>query len=386
MKYRYEHFGGIIASEDPPFLAFVDRDYMKELGCTPSHLWDKEDTGILSAPTEVHFAITNRCNNKCSHCYMDSGGEAENEIDLVHIKKALKALAEFGVFHVALGGGEALLREDLLDIARYAREVGLVPNLTISGSSLTEQLAVKLTLMGQINISIDAPFPHENGYRKNTLFHKADSAIDLLLKAGVPTGINCVVGKDNFTYIPELFAYAKKKGVNEIEFLRFKPAGRGKNLYHKSKTTYKQNMGLIPLLAGLSRKHDIITKIDCSFIPMLCVHRPSLDYLKATATYGCEAGNILLGAKSNGFINGCSFLPSSDISIFELKTRWHDDEYFNQFRRWHKNPPAPCNTCDYLCVCKGGCRAVALFHYGNMNMPDPDCPRVVNYHKKRGTR
>jgi hypothetical protein len=29
MKYRYENFGGIVASENPPFLAFVDRTYMR---------------------------------------------------------------------------------------------------------------------------------------------------------------------------------------------------------------------------------------------------------------------------------------------------------------------------------------------------------------------
>jgi radical SAM protein with 4Fe4S-binding SPASM domain len=385
VKYRFEHFGGIIASEKPPFLAFVDREYMQELGLGPSHLWKQEyPDNVLSAPTEVHLAVTNRCNNQCAHCYMDSGNGAEKELDLLHMKKALKVLADFGVFHVALGGGEALLRDDLLDIAGYARQVGLVPNLTLSGSLLTEQLAEKLTLMGQINVSIDAPGQHAGIYRKNILFQTADKALDLLKNAGVPAGINCVVGKDNFTRIPGLFAYAKKKGVNEIEFLRFKPSGRGRNLYKKAKTTFQQNMRLAPLLAGLSRKYGITTKIDCSFIPMLCIHNPPLDYLKATATYGCEAGNVLIGARSNGLINGCSFLPPSTISIFKLKEKWQDDEYFNQFRRWYKNPPAPCDTCEYLCICKGGCRAVALFHYGNMHMPDPDCPRVVNYYKKRG--
>jgi hypothetical protein len=32
MQYRYENFGGIISSQAPPFLAYVDRNYMRQLG------------------------------------------------------------------------------------------------------------------------------------------------------------------------------------------------------------------------------------------------------------------------------------------------------------------------------------------------------------------
>ena len=58
MRYRYETFGGIIASEDPPFLAFVDRRFMREQGLDASPLWQGagEEIGLLSAPTEVHLA------------------------------------------------------------------------------------------------------------------------------------------------------------------------------------------------------------------------------------------------------------------------------------------------------------------------------------------
>ena len=110
LKYRYENFGGIISSQDPPFLAFVDRNYMKELGLADSPLWETADEsiGLLSAPTEVHFAVTNKCSNRCDHCYMDSGDPDPGELDTSSFKKALAMLAGMNVFHIALGGGEAL--------------------------------------------------------------------------------------------------------------------------------------------------------------------------------------------------------------------------------------------------------------------------------------
>ena len=65
-RVRYEQFGGIVSNEDPPFLAFVDRAYMRELGYTETPLWSEPEAPIrrLSAPTEVHFACTNRCSAK----------------------------------------------------------------------------------------------------------------------------------------------------------------------------------------------------------------------------------------------------------------------------------------------------------------------------------
>ncbi len=143
MKYRFENFGGIIASQAPPFLAFVDRDYMRQLGLGDSPLWDTEDesVGLLSAPTEVHFAITNKCSLKCPHCYMAAGQKDEKEMDTDSFKRALDVLAQMKVFHIALGGGEAMERDDLFEIAKYAKQKGLVPNLTVSGAKITPKIA-----------------------------------------------------------------------------------------------------------------------------------------------------------------------------------------------------------------------------------------------------
>ena len=157
MEYRFENFGGIIAGQSPPFLAFVDRNYMRELGLGESPLWrsDDESIGLLSAPTEVHFAITNKCSAKCPHCYMGAGEKDQGQLDTDSLKRALDVLAQMKLFHVAMGGGEALERGDLFEIAGYARQKGLVPNLTISGLAMTPGIAQKMKVFGQVNVSVD---------------------------------------------------------------------------------------------------------------------------------------------------------------------------------------------------------------------------------------
>lgn len=379
MKYRYENFGGIIASEDPPFLAFVDRAYMLELGLEPSPLWDGDDAeiGLLSAPTEVHFAITNRCGAGCAHCYMGSGKAEENELSGPDFKRALSRLADLGVFHVALGGGEALERPDLFAIADHARKVGLVPNLTISGRLLTPKLAERMTVFGQVNVSMDGVKEAYGVFRGTDMFGTADRALRMLNKAGVPAGINCVVGRRNVEGLADLFSYAADAGANEIEFLRFKPSGRGAARYLEECTTKEQNREIAPLLSKLSGEHDVAAKIDCSFVPMLCYHKPEKELLLSTATYGCEAGNVLLGVRASGSVCGCSFLPSTGLNVTDIGPGFHGHPEISPLFAFAKDAPEPCRSCDYLEICKGGCRAVALFLSGNLLAPDPGCPLVA---------
>lgn len=385
MKHRYESFGGIIAHEDPPFLAFVDRQFMRELGHAASPRWARPEVmGLLSAPTEVHFAATEACPNRCRHCYMDSQPASRHELNGDRFREALAELARMGVFHVALGGGEALLRDELFALAGYARELGLVPNLTVSGRGLTPELAARMTVFGQVNVSLDGVGAHAEHFRSRVQVDEAEAAIRLLRAAGVPTGINCVVGSGNFLGLSELFDHAAELGCNELELLRLKPVGRARRLAEGERTRYEQNLALIPMLERLSAKHSLAIKVDCSFVPMMCYHRPPLELLEATATYGCEAGNVLLGVRSDGAVSGCSFLPPSGLSIFELRERWETDPDLCALRAWPEQAPEPCRSCDYLTICKGGCHAVAYALSGRMTQPDPDCPWVVEHRRSQG--
>ncbi len=387
MRYRYETFGGIIASEDPPFLAFVDRRFMREQGLDASPLWQGagEEIGLLSAPTEVHLAATSRCPVRCPHCYMDAGQGSAGEMDTPTFRRALELLADMGVFHVAMGGGEALAREDIFDLAAHARDLGLVPNLTISGAIMTPSLAERMGVFGQVNVSLDGVGRARAVFRDASLFERADAALQMLVAAGVPTGINCVVGRHNFDDLPALFDHAKSRGVNEIEVLRLKPAGRAGSAasfsYATHRTTHEQNVALTPLLAELSERSGVTAKIDCSFVPMMCAHDPEAALLEATAAYGCEAGNVLVGVTSEGTVTGCSFLEHGGLPLWELPRRWAGDETLRRLRGWPERAPEPCASCDYLQICKGGCHAVAAFVCGDMQSPDPDCPRVVEFQR-----
>ena len=379
MKYRLEEFGGIISSDDPPFLAFVDQEYLRGCGVEEAELWQQK-TGLLTAPTEVHISRTNRCSAGCEHCYMDSGDPLPNEMSTEDFKKALKALVDMGVFHVALGGGEAMESGDLFEVAHYAREIGLVPNLTTGGHLVTPENVDKLKVFGQVNLSLDSISP--SPFRPKSRIEQVTKILNLLVEHGIRAGINTVLGCQNFDEIEALCEYAKTNKLEEIEFLRLKPVGRAEKTYLDQRMTQTQARSLLPVLQAAREKYGVTLKIDCSLVPMLCYTKPEKEVLEMLALHGCEAGHILAGVTSEGFVSGCSFLPATDVQVKNLENEWQN--VFPEYRLWNNNAVEPCKSCDYLKICKGGCHAVSSAVLGSMDLPDPDCPFVVDYNKTIG--
>jgi radical SAM protein with 4Fe4S-binding SPASM domain len=380
IRHRFESFGGILALEDPPMLVHVDRDFMRSLGHQACAAWQESEESEpqpLSAPLEVHLSVTNACSQGCGHCYMDSGPSDAGELSSAELRRAIDLLADMGVFHVALGGGEALQRPDFFEIAAHARERGMVPNLTTNGSLLTRQTAERCRIFGQVNVSIDSLDEVAQPGRATRL-----AAVDLLREAGIRVGINCVVTREGLDGLANLIAFAKERGLVDVELLRLKPSGRGKKDYFERRLTPTQNESFFPFIRDLSLKHGgFPVKIDCSFVPMFCWHRPDKSLMEQFSVYGCEAGNVLVGVRSDGRFAGCSFLSGKE-SIFELPGLWRTSEHLTRLRGWIESAPEPCRSCDYLDICKGGCRAVAAVVAGDAFAPDPECPFVVTMRER----
>ena len=383
ITYRYESFGGIIHLRIPSALVYVDKDYMLSLGYSPSPLWDSR-TDLLSAPTEVHMAVTNHCSNGCDHCYMDSrdrsdsirDGIVDGELGPAGLRKAADVLARMRVFHVALGGGESFEMPWLMELVGYIRSKGIVPNITSNGHFIDEGNAILCRDFGQINLSLDDVGPDLKEPAARRHFEKADRAFGLLRKAGVRAGINCVVTRRNFDRLEQIVRYAKKKRLLEIEFLRFKPSGRARQLYHDLKLTPRQAGEFYPRVMELMKRHGVTLKLDCSFTPFICVHEPDPGRMDFFSVVGCDGGNQLMGAFADGRTSPCSFAAWEDLRIRDMPAWWRRAGTFEVYRNWPLSAPEPCSICRYLSICRGGCHAVSEFYFGDARMADPECPRV----------
>lgn len=400
-RFRYERFGGIVQLRWPQALVFVDRDRARHLGhkAPPPGLWPDEadqtdqtdgprpDLGApLSAPLEAHLQLTNRCSAGCRGCYTGATPEGgPREWGLAEWQRALSELAAAGVFHVALGGGESAELPWLGELLRYARAQGLVPNLTTSGlydDAVLDRLCgwAAEGLFGQINVSLDGIGADYAAVRGFDGFARADRALIALRAVQKNVGINCVVTRRSYPGLPALFAHARRRRLREVELLRFKPAGRGarRDTYDELRCTDAQHRALLPTLLELSRRHRLRVRVDCSFTPMLAHHQPPPELLRFLAVYGCAGGDLLIAARAGGQLSACSFAPSVQPSAAELRTYWPEPDAFAPFRSW---PAAaePCRSCQYLSLCRGGCRIVSAHVSGDARAPDPECPRVLDY-------
>jgi len=389
-RARLERFGAIVQLAWPRALVFVDRAMARRVTRVAPEpaAWRESESElgdhVLSAPLEAHLQLTNRCDAGCVGCYTGASPQgAPNEWGLAEWTRAIDQLADAGVFHLALGGGESAVLPWLGELAAHARTRGLVPNLTTSGLDGQGALIAIADRFGQINVSLDGLGATYAAVRGFDGFARADAAIRRLRAVKREVGINVVVTRHNFVELDAIFAYAKDRRLSEVELLRFKPSGRGARAYAELRCTDAQHRAFLPAILAAAKRHRVRVKVDCSYTPMLAHHAPDRALLAELAVYGCTGGDFLIGAKPDGRITACSFAapppPHGDHRplVTELAAYWQAPDAFGAFRTW-REAREPCASCTYHALCRGGCKVVSAHVNGDPSSPDPECPRVVD--------
>ncbi len=391
MRIRAESFGGIVAIEKPAALVYVDQQRARKLGVRGGALWDRagddgddgDVQGTLTAPVEVHMMLTSRCPLGCAGCYAGSTptGDAGGDLDTAGWKAILDELAAAGVFHVAMGGGESVLRDDLFELAAHARLRGIVPNLTTSGVGVDGPWARRAAkLFGRINVSLDGPRAIHAASRgvPEASYDVAIRALRALRRRTRSVGLNCVVSRVTYPHLGALATEARRLRLDEIELLRFKPAGRGRLVWEQYDLTDEQRLGLLPRALDIAKRHKLRLRMDCSLVPFVAAHAPDPEVLDRFGVVGCDGGSHLAAIKADGALTACSFWerPEPGAGGADLRQAWRAEGAFEPFRSYDDNAVEPCASCTYLTICRGGCRAVALHVTGDPAAPDPGCPAV----------
>src|SRR5210317_815031 len=108
--------------------------YGRRSGDLPSHLLQfSEDKKPV-----VVWNVGRRCNLRCVHCYShshdkDYSGELSTEEGLALVND----LADFGVPVILFSGGEPLMRPDIYELIKHARDKGLRAVISTNGTLIT---------------------------------------------------------------------------------------------------------------------------------------------------------------------------------------------------------------------------------------------------------
>jgi len=382
VKLRFEPFGAWVRLDSMAAVVALDRDGVRALGLDGGSLW--ADDAPPTAPLEVHLAVTQKCAAGCEGCYLDArpdGAEPPRDVML----ERLDALRDAGVMTVAFGGGEPTTREDLGILADEARKRGLTPVLTTSGLGLSAAKIERLRSFAQVNVSYDGGTEEYAEVRGFDGARAAESAIQLLVRSGIRTGVNVVLTRSTRDALPQTLRRARALGASEAQLLRYKPAGRAAGLEYLSRRLSPEQVSTFgSTLRALTEEHapeGFSIRVDCSMVPFFSGDPQlyaSADALTRAGVFGCEGGQALAAVKVDGKVAPCSFVASTELTARGLVGAHVGDAGLALWRSFPKAPPEPCASCALASVCKGGCKAVSLFVDG-VHGPDPECPRVRAY-------
>lgn len=155
-----------------------------------------------------------KCNQKCTFCYA-AGQKMSSAPELTtnEWKKIIDKLWQARVPMVTFTGGEPTQREDLVELANYAKR--FVTRLNTNGINVTRKLAQDLAKAGLDSMQVTLYSHDENIH--NTLvgadrFSDTVEGIKNALAAGLDVSINTPLSKKNADYVKTL-EYAKELGV-----------------------------------------------------------------------------------------------------------------------------------------------------------------------------
>ncbi len=370
---RAEPFGATIAFHKPEMLVMVDRAMALQLGVAD---FPAPQPGSCAtdphAPYEAHLTVGRNCSVGCSACYIDAGQGRRGPVDISKWEAILERLAQMGVFHVAIGGGEDDELEDLIHLASKARQLGLTPNLTTAAWNVTPAVAKRLGVFHRVHVSMDGLGDTYRQMRGHDGFARAHTGLEILKAYHPHVGVNCVVGRRNYEELEELFSLLHGLKISEVELLRFKPTGRGRALFDSMDLSHDQYDHLVKKVLKLAFRYRVRVRLDCSFTPMVCAGGYDPSVLAKLGVAGCVAGSWLVSIDPEGGLSGCSF-DSEPVGSW---TDLGKPGLFAKFSNWTNDPPMPCGDCAFLDICRGGCHLVARHVTGDFEAPDPSCPIV----------
>ncbi len=188
---------------------------------------------------DLRVSVTDRCNFRCTYCMPAEifGAnypflKASQLMSLPELTRILRAFVALGVEKLRLTGGEPLLRSDVPELIRIAKEDLGIPDvaLTTNGWKLEKMApALKAAGLNRLNVSLDS-LDEERFGRMNGLGFKLDRVlrgIDAAVAAGFPVKINMVVQRAvNDSEVERMAAWARDRGLT-LRFIEFMDVGNG---------------------------------------------------------------------------------------------------------------------------------------------------------------
>lgn len=327
----------------------------------------------------VNVLITNACNLRCVHCYVESGKPMKGELDGDAWIRVLQETRQLGVFEINMSGGEATMHRDFVRIAEYIASVSTFnANLNTNGVRLTpeqEEVIAKAFTSVQISIDDAVSSRHDRFRGRDGSFDKTVATIRRLVDHGVETNIGFTLTQENLASIDDMILLAEDIGatVLNIGFMIKMGRARGNGLVRElSQSSVSDD----PFMEMMYQKMRELAKRKSHvrlLLPFRVAGLPSGQEVEKQ--YICNGDNTqILYVMADGSMMPCDKLPMASFAYGNagrdsLVSIW-TSEKMRAFKLTSPRQLPKCRSCPHLKVCGGACVARAYQMGGSLESPD----------------
>ena len=345
-----------------------------------------------------YWSITGRCNYSCRHCYLNSSDVAASELSHEEAIDVIDQIADCGVYHLLLSGGEPFVRSDFWRLVDHALARGItIDQVYTNGLLLTDKMLDEFDrrdMKPEFSISFDGIGWHDWMRGVKGAEQAALDALRRCQARNFPTDVEMCVHRGNRDMIRESVRVLAETGVGSIKISevsntpRWKEKAAGNNMPTREYVEavlqyipdfYADGMPVEILFGGVvwlykdSTEYQLVAEFDEG--SENCLKRHICGAVRCNC-YIAPDGRLLPCMPIVSVPEHLFFPKLQDIGLqAALK-----DSFFMEFADRRVSDLLEvcktCRECPYHLRCGGGCRASAVME-GEHSLMGPDTFRCL---------
>lgn len=283
----------------------------------------------------LELQITDACNLRCKHCYI--GDTDHNELTPKQVAGILREFEEMQGLRVLITGGEPLVHSKFHEINELLPDF-FIRKVLFTNGMLLKKTALKALNVDEFQLSIDGLEPAHDKLRGNGTFKRSLEAMKHALDAGFDVSVSTMVHQSNLADFDSLEQLFKEMGIKDWTVD-------------------------VPCLIGRLKEHTEL------YVPpeeggKFLGYGYGGGLHSSSKGYGC--GLHLMALLADGNFAKCTFYRDQSVGAV--------DQDYGLPAAWSKIKPIRLRDlscdCEYLEVCRGGCRYRAEL-FGGKGGKDP---------------
>lgn len=325
------------------------------------------------SPMHAAIEITEKCNLRCKHCYLEADICKTSIIDYERFTQLVDKLVENNVVNVEITGGEIFMHPQVFDILKLCYKKFATVGVLTNGTVMTDEVLNLIEAHKDrtiVNISIDSvdSATHDDFRGMKGAWDASCNTVKRLSERGIKVRVASSISDDNMWDIDKLADLSVSLGASIFCFNFIEEFGRGAQL--NSGNDYVK----------MDKYSDYLGKVIKQYKDIIPIVKEE-DRSEIIMSENCGSGtrSIVIGA--NGFVRPCQLSPKVGFMGNILEEGFTDIFNKPEIRRLAEiAPPDIRNGCDPECKHINRCHGCYIKGIEKNKHMDSPCSWVTKNH------